>query len=313
MRSTTATAGRSSTPASTPPPCREAWERLLAGPLAGRPVARVILTHHHPDHVGLAGWFQARGAELWATRTAWLMARMLTLDVQDRPTPETLAFWRGAGMPPEMLAERAATRPFNFADLVAPMPLGYRRIVEGEEIARRRAALAGRDRPRARAGAGDALGHRPRPRPRRRPDAPRHHPEPRGPRQRARRRPGRRLARLLPPASPGWPTSATWRSPATAGRSAACPPASPSTRRTAPPASIGCAASSPSRAGRRECFGVLYGRSIGASEYGLALAEAVGHLNHLRRAGEADRRLGPDGAWLWQSRDFVPDSDAASR
>ena len=54
--------------------------------------------------------------------------------MQDRPSPETLAFWRGAGMPPEMLAERAAARPFNFADVVAPMPLGYRRIVQGEEI-----------------------------------------------------------------------------------------------------------------------------------------------------------------------------------
>src|SRR5690554_3577595 len=32
------------------------WEALLSGPLQGRPVLRVILTHHHPDHVGMAGW-----------------------------------------------------------------------------------------------------------------------------------------------------------------------------------------------------------------------------------------------------------------
>jgi glyoxylase-like metal-dependent hydrolase (beta-lactamase superfamily II) len=41
---------------------RAAWDRLLSGPLAGKPVRRVILTHYHPDHVGLAGWFQSRGA-----------------------------------------------------------------------------------------------------------------------------------------------------------------------------------------------------------------------------------------------------------
>ena len=53
---------------------RVIWESLLAGPLGGRPVRRVIVTHHHPDHVGLAGWFQsAHGAELLATRTAWLI------------------------------------------------------------------------------------------------------------------------------------------------------------------------------------------------------------------------------------------------
>ena len=32
------------------------WEQILAGPLKGKPVLRVILTHHHPDHVGMAGW-----------------------------------------------------------------------------------------------------------------------------------------------------------------------------------------------------------------------------------------------------------------
>ena len=82
------------------------WERLLAGPLAGRPVTRVIVTHHHPDHVGMAGWFQARGAELLTTRVAWLYARMLTLDVQPLPTravDDTSGAGRGClptGLPP---------------------------------------------------------------------------------------------------------------------------------------------------------------------------------------------------------------------
>jgi glyoxylase-like metal-dependent hydrolase (beta-lactamase superfamily II) len=63
------------------------WERLLAGPLRGKPVVRVILTHHHPDHVGLVGWFQARGAELVATRTAWLYARMLSWTCRSGQAP----------------------------------------------------------------------------------------------------------------------------------------------------------------------------------------------------------------------------------
>ncbi|MFB2531583.1 MBL fold metallo-hydrolase [Paracoccus sp. p4-l81] len=119
---------------------RAIWERLLAGPLAGKPVARVVLTHYHPDHVGLAGWFQTRGAELWTSRTSWLFARMLVLDPQDRPAPETLAFWRQAGMDPDLLARRAAERPFNFADCVHPLPLGFHRIDEGQVI-----RMGGRD------------------------------------------------------------------------------------------------------------------------------------------------------------------------
>ena len=34
---------------------REIWADLMAGPLGGRPVHRVVVTHHHPDHIGLAG------------------------------------------------------------------------------------------------------------------------------------------------------------------------------------------------------------------------------------------------------------------
>lgn len=119
---------------------RAIWERLLAGPLGGRPVRRLIVTHHHPDHVGLAGWFQAAGAELYMTRTAWLMARMLLLDVQEAPPPETLEFWRRAGMRREVFDKRRAERPFNFADVVHPMPLGFERLRQGDVL-----RIGGRD------------------------------------------------------------------------------------------------------------------------------------------------------------------------
>ncbi|WP_152912692.1 MBL fold metallo-hydrolase [Candidatus Rhodobacter oscarellae] len=114
---------------------RAIWQALLDGPLAGKPVTRVLVTHHHPDHIGNAGWFQAEhGAELLTTRTAWLMARMLVLDVQDHVAPETADFWRAAGMLPAILEQRLAERPFNFADVVAPLPLGFTRLREGDTL-----------------------------------------------------------------------------------------------------------------------------------------------------------------------------------
>jgi len=114
---------------------RAHWEALLAGPLKGKPVGRMILTHHHPDHIGLAGWFADLGAEVWATRIAWLFWRMLTLDHHERPTERHLEFRRRAGMPEAMLAAYADERPFNFSTCVAPISLGFRAIAEGEEIA----------------------------------------------------------------------------------------------------------------------------------------------------------------------------------
>ena len=94
-----------------------------------------MLTHHHPDHVGLAGWLQSEfGAELLTTRTAWLFARMLTLDIQEVPVAETLAFWRSAGMKTDIFDKRVVERPFNFGDVVAPMPLGFTRLQQGQTI-----------------------------------------------------------------------------------------------------------------------------------------------------------------------------------
>lgn len=123
------------------PKSREIWGELLAGPLGGRPVHRVVVTHHHPDHVGLAGWFTSEhGSDLITTRTSFLMSRMLTLDEQTAAPEESLAFYRAAGMTPDLLEKRRTERPFNFSDIVAPLPLGYTRIKQGDVI-----RMGGRD------------------------------------------------------------------------------------------------------------------------------------------------------------------------
>ncbi|MGV6839542.1 MAG: MBL fold metallo-hydrolase [Planktomarina sp.] len=110
------------------------WQTLLDGPLQGKPVGRIISTHHHPDHIGMNGWFMARGAQLYSTRTAYLMGRMLTLDVQEAYTPEQITFYRRAGMRADMIDKRAKDRPFNFADIVHPIPLGFEELTEGQTL-----------------------------------------------------------------------------------------------------------------------------------------------------------------------------------
>ncbi|MGC4244583.1 MAG: MBL fold metallo-hydrolase, partial [Herbaspirillum sp.] len=35
---------------------RAAWERIFTEELDGLPILRVLVTHCHPDHVGLADW-----------------------------------------------------------------------------------------------------------------------------------------------------------------------------------------------------------------------------------------------------------------
>ena len=50
---------------------RDVWYELLQGPLAGKPVKKLFVTHYHPAHIGLAGSFQPNfGDELITTRTS---------------------------------------------------------------------------------------------------------------------------------------------------------------------------------------------------------------------------------------------------
>ncbi len=276
---------------------RAIWEAALAGPLAGKPVARVLLTHHHPDHVGLVGWFQARGAELLATRTAWLYARMLVLDVQDRPAPQAMQFYTRAGMAPDILAKRAAERPFNFADVVAPMPLGFTRVEEGQTL-----TLAGR-RWQVRLGQGHAPDH-----------------------VTLWSDDGLVLGgdQLLPGISPNigvyptepeadplsdWITATDSFKPHAREDQLVLP--GHKLPFTGLPFRLEQMTDNHHAALDRlldhlkaprtavACFPALFKRPIGEADYGLALVEAVAHLNCLLRRGAVSRSLGDDGAWHW--------------
>jgi glyoxylase-like metal-dependent hydrolase (beta-lactamase superfamily II) len=278
---------------------RALWQSLLAGPLAGRPVARVLVTHHHPDHIGLAGWFLAQGAALITTRTAWLYARMLVLDVQERPSAESAAFWRAAGMPADLLAQRLDERPFNFADCVAPLPAGFTRIGEGSRL-----RLAGRDWT-VRVGHG-------------------HAPE----QATLWSDDGLVLSgdQVLPKITPNigvYPTEpdadplAEWIDScrallAHAQDSHLVLPGHRLPFRGLPQRLHDLIAGHHAALDRLRAhlavtpatacalFPLLYGRPIGSAEFGLALVEAVAHLNHLRARGEIGFTLRDDGARLWR-------------
>ncbi len=117
------------------PPSREAWDAVFAGPLAGKSVTRVIATHFHPDHIGLAGWLTARfGVRLWMSRGEWLFARMLTSDVREAPPAEAFASWRAAGWDDDQIAAAAAKGWGQFASMVSPVPVSYVRMRDGDTV-----------------------------------------------------------------------------------------------------------------------------------------------------------------------------------
>ena len=65
-----------------------AWRKLFSGPFGTRSVTRVLVTHMHPDHAGMAGWLTRKfECRLWMTRLEYLTCRTLAADT-GREAPE---------------------------------------------------------------------------------------------------------------------------------------------------------------------------------------------------------------------------------
>lgn len=276
------------------------WEAVLKGPLQGRPIGRVIITHHHPDHVGMAGWLMERfGASIVATRTSWLMARMLILDVEEVPTPQSISFMRSAGMAPEIFDARKNARPYNFADTCHAIPVGYTRVAQGDVI------KAGGRQWDVHIGNGHAPEHMTL-----------------WSRDDNLVLAGDQIISSISPNLGVYPTEPDadpvkdWLEACTRLATLARPDhlvlsghkrvfsGLPVRMRQLIENHEGALdrlrqhLKEPRTAA--ESFPPLFKRKIDGGVYGLALVEAVAHLNHLHQAGEVSRTKRDDGAWLWR-------------
>jgi glyoxylase-like metal-dependent hydrolase (beta-lactamase superfamily II) len=111
---------------------RAAWEQVFANELQGLPVLRVIATHMHPDHMGLAHWLTQRWqCRLWASATDWNVARIATSSTVGFGGERAAAFFASHGLTdPEALAKVRA-RGNYYASMVPAVPSEFRRLMDG--------------------------------------------------------------------------------------------------------------------------------------------------------------------------------------
>lgn len=113
-----------------------AWQSLLAGSgVLGRSrVTRVLVTHMHPDHIGMAGWMTRRfECRLWMTRLEYLNCRVLTADTGREAPEDGVCFYRKAGWSEEDIDNYRA-RFGGFGKMIHRLPDSYRRMRDGERI-----------------------------------------------------------------------------------------------------------------------------------------------------------------------------------
>lgn len=113
---------------------RDLWERIFADIMGGRPVKRVIVTHCHPDHVGMAEWITSRfGAELCMTEPEYMMAHLARNDIAMGDAEARVGFYRLHGLG-NGRSRALAARGNYYRRGVPSLPASFRRLTDGEGL-----------------------------------------------------------------------------------------------------------------------------------------------------------------------------------
>ncbi|MDE2429000.1 MAG: MBL fold metallo-hydrolase [Burkholderiales bacterium] len=114
---------------------RDAWGVLYAdldNHLRGLPIVRVIATHCHPDHVGLADWLCSRwNVSLWMTAGEYAFARMMSASLPGADGTAMFPHFRKHGLTDETMQEQIQERKSHYTRLVPTVPTSYHRLQEG--------------------------------------------------------------------------------------------------------------------------------------------------------------------------------------
>jgi glyoxylase-like metal-dependent hydrolase (beta-lactamase superfamily II) len=120
---------------------RALWEQLFTDALDGLPIVRVLVTHCHPDHVGLADWLCQRWqAPLWMTLGEYASARMLSASLPGANGASMLPHFQRNGLVDPVAVEQMRGRKGHYGALVPTVPHAFTRIQDGQAV-----AIGGRD------------------------------------------------------------------------------------------------------------------------------------------------------------------------
>jgi glyoxylase-like metal-dependent hydrolase (beta-lactamase superfamily II) len=113
---------------------RALWEALASGPLAGRRLTRLLVTHHHPDHIGLAGWLCERfDLPLLTSETSYLFCQNVSLSPGALDAKPYRDFYLRHGVD-VAVTQRVATQGHAYLKMVSGLPPTFERLVAGDTL-----------------------------------------------------------------------------------------------------------------------------------------------------------------------------------
>jgi len=114
---------------------RACWETVFATQLRGLPIVRVLATHCHPDHVGLADWLCARwNAPLSMTTGEYCFARMMSAGLPGIDGAAMAPHFQRHGLTDPAMLEKLQGRKNYYSTYVPQMPASYTRLQDRQVL-----------------------------------------------------------------------------------------------------------------------------------------------------------------------------------
>jgi glyoxylase-like metal-dependent hydrolase (beta-lactamase superfamily II) len=108
------------------------WQDLIEGQLGSREIHRLVVTHYHADHVGLAGWHSRRwDAPLWMTEGEYLTSLALYYETPGHHRGAMFDLFRAHGLD-EARIEGMKSFSGAYPRLISELPHTFRRIMPEE-------------------------------------------------------------------------------------------------------------------------------------------------------------------------------------
>jgi glyoxylase-like metal-dependent hydrolase (beta-lactamase superfamily II) len=114
---------------------RANWEAVFARHCGKAPVTRVLATHCHPDHVGLADWLCARWqAPLAMTAAEYAFARLMAASLPGADGTAAVAHFQLHGLTDQAMIAQLQGRKSYYPNLVPALPHAYQRLQDGDMV-----------------------------------------------------------------------------------------------------------------------------------------------------------------------------------